>query len=162
MEHKTNEARSVDMSTWISRYMGERFLVTGLGRQKIILGFPWLTKMNPIIDWQKGTLEWRQPNLGKTLLEKEKQLRTTATIAEEEDEEEHLNSTQNPLDDNELLVLISTITGDIMSSFSLEKNSFFINLGYSHFFHSFIHSFIHCFYRGNIFPKKVKFRKLID
>ena len=46
-----------------------------------------MTKMNPIIDWQKGTLEWRQPNLGKTLLEKEKQLRTTATIAKEEDEE---------------------------------------------------------------------------
>ena len=72
--------------------------------------------MNPIIDWQKGTLEWRQPNLGKTLLEKEKRLRTTVTIAEEEDEEEHLNSTQNPLDDNELSVLISTITGDMDNS----------------------------------------------
>ena len=34
----------------------------------------------------------------------------SVTIAEEEDEEEHLNSTQNPLDDNELSVLISTIT----------------------------------------------------
>ena len=45
----------------------ERFLVTGLGRQKIILGFPWLTKTNPIIDWQKGTLEWREPKLGKEL-----------------------------------------------------------------------------------------------
>ena len=37
----------------------ERFLVTRLGKQKIILGFPWLKKMNPIIDWQKGTLDWR-------------------------------------------------------------------------------------------------------
>jgi hypothetical protein len=36
-------------------------LVTGLGRQKVILGCPWLTKQNPIIDWMKGTLEW-QPN----------------------------------------------------------------------------------------------------
>ena len=72
--------------------------------------------MNPIIDWQKGTLEWRQPKLGKTLLEKEKQLRTTGTIAEEEDEEEHLNSTQNPIDDNKLSVLISTITGDMDNS----------------------------------------------
>ena len=54
-----------------------------------------------------------KPNLGKTLLEKEKRLRTT----EEEDEEEHLNSTQNPLDDNELSVLIiSTITGDMDNS----------------------------------------------
>ena len=69
----------------------ERFLVTGLGRQKIILGFPWLTKTNPIIDWQKGTLEWREPKLGKELPKLEKPLRTPATITEEEDEEEYLN-----------------------------------------------------------------------
>jgi hypothetical protein len=36
-------------------------LVTGLRRQKVILGCPWLTKQNLIIDWTKGTLEWR-PN----------------------------------------------------------------------------------------------------
>ena len=47
---------------------------------------------------------------------KEKRLRTTATIAEEEDKEEHLNSTRNPLDDNKLSVLISTITGDMDNS----------------------------------------------
>jgi hypothetical protein len=28
----------------------EQFYVTGLGKQKIILGFPWLHKYNPIID----------------------------------------------------------------------------------------------------------------
>ena len=38
----------------------ERLLVTGLGKQKIILGFTWLRKTNPIIDWKKGTLEWRE------------------------------------------------------------------------------------------------------
>ena len=38
-----------------------RFLVTGLGDQQIILGFTWLKEMNPLIDWQKGTLEWRRP-----------------------------------------------------------------------------------------------------
>ena len=94
----------------------ERFLVTGLGRQKIILGFPWLTKTNPIIDWQKGTLEWREPKLGKELPKPEKLLRTTTTITEEEDEEEYLNSMQNPLDDTELSVLISTITGNTDNS----------------------------------------------
>ena len=73
----------------------ERFLVTGLGRQKIILGFPWLAKANPIIDWQKGTLEWRQPKIGKTPPKQDKQHRTLTTISEEEDEEEYLNSTQN-------------------------------------------------------------------
>jgi hypothetical protein len=89
----------------------ERFLVTGLGRQKIILGFPWLTKMNPIIDWKKGTLEWRKPKLGKALPKKARQSRTPEII-DEEDEEEHLNLTRNPLEDNDLSVLISTITGD--------------------------------------------------
>jgi hypothetical protein len=32
----------------------EQFYVTGLGKQRIILGFPWLHKHNPIIDWKKG------------------------------------------------------------------------------------------------------------
>ena len=74
----------------------ERFLVTGLGKHRIILGFPWLKDMNPIIDWDKGTLDWRKPKTEKVLPEKEKRIRTTATIVEEEDREAHLNSTQNP------------------------------------------------------------------
>jgi hypothetical protein len=36
----------------------ERFYVTGLGKQKIILGFPWLHKYNPIIDW-KGEITFK-------------------------------------------------------------------------------------------------------
>ena len=36
-----------------------RLLVTGLGKQKILLGFPWLQKNNLIIDWQTGTFQWR-------------------------------------------------------------------------------------------------------
>jgi len=35
-----------------------RFLVLGLGCQKIILGFPWLEKENPVIDWKKAMLDW--------------------------------------------------------------------------------------------------------
>jgi hypothetical protein len=38
---------------WIS------FLITGLGKQRIILGLPWLVKENPDINWQLGTLQWR-------------------------------------------------------------------------------------------------------
>ena len=34
-----------------------RLLITGLGKQKILLGFPWLQKNNPIIDWQTGTFQ---------------------------------------------------------------------------------------------------------
>jgi predicted aspartyl protease len=34
------------------------FLVTGLGNESIILGLPWLQKVNPVIDWKKGTFEF--------------------------------------------------------------------------------------------------------
>jgi hypothetical protein len=34
----------------------EWFYVTRLGKQKIILGFPWLHKYNPIINWKKGEI----------------------------------------------------------------------------------------------------------
>ena len=36
-----------------------RLLITGLGRQKIILGFPWLREQNPDINWQTGEFKWR-------------------------------------------------------------------------------------------------------
>ena len=36
----------------------ERFYVTGLGKQKIILGLPWLKRHNPEINWQTGKLKW--------------------------------------------------------------------------------------------------------
>src|SRR5258708_33950391 len=34
-------------------------LITGLGKQQIILGLSWLVSKNPDIDWQRGTLQWR-------------------------------------------------------------------------------------------------------
>ena len=37
----------------------ERFYITGLGNQKVILGLPWLRKHNLEIDWEKGTVTWR-------------------------------------------------------------------------------------------------------
>jgi Retroviral aspartyl protease len=52
----------------------ERFLITGLGNQKIILGLPWLRKHNPEINWKEGTILWR-----------------TTMMEEVLDEEEHLN-----------------------------------------------------------------------
>jgi hypothetical protein len=33
-------------------------LVTGLGKQKIILGYPWFKQTNPDINWKKCTLTW--------------------------------------------------------------------------------------------------------
>ena len=39
--------------------MDLQLLVTGLGNQKIILGFPWLSEHNPDIDWKTGKFKWR-------------------------------------------------------------------------------------------------------
>jgi hypothetical protein len=33
--------------------------VTGLGKQKVILGFPWLLDENPNIDWKTGKIQWK-------------------------------------------------------------------------------------------------------
>src|ERR1700679_2616227 len=36
-----------------------RLLVTGLGKQRIILGYPWFKQNNPEINWKECTLTWR-------------------------------------------------------------------------------------------------------
>jgi hypothetical protein len=59
----------------------ERFLITGLGNQRIILGLPWLWEHNPEINWKEGTLQWR-----------------TTTMEEVLDKEEHLNRPTNASD----------------------------------------------------------------
>src|SRR3979490_2830792 len=40
----------------------ERFYITGLGKQKMILGLPWLKKHNPVDDWKNRTLSWQTDN----------------------------------------------------------------------------------------------------
>jgi hypothetical protein len=37
----------------------QRLYVTGLGKQKVILGFTWLRSANPDINWQTGEIKWR-------------------------------------------------------------------------------------------------------
>ncbi len=54
-------------------------------------------------------MDWRKPKQERKL---PKQTKRSVTISEEVDEEEYLNSTQNPLDDDELSLLIASITGD--------------------------------------------------
>ena len=34
-------------------------LVTSLGQETVILGYPWLKRENPSIDWEQQTLTWR-------------------------------------------------------------------------------------------------------
>ena len=56
----------------------ERFYVTGLGKQKVILGLPWLRKHNPEINWQTGKLEWRtRSNLKRFFIFRKKRKPTT-------------------------------------------------------------------------------------
>ena len=106
-------------------------MVTGLGKQQIILGFPWLREQNPDINWQTGEFKWRPRTfqvttkhgltpmqLAKALVRKQLGYKThklETTIMEEMDEQENLNHMQNPLPQTELATLITTILGDASS-----------------------------------------------
>jgi hypothetical protein len=58
------------------RKFKEWFYMTGLGKQKIILGFPWLHKHNPIIDWKKGEVTFKPFRIDwRHLMEKGKWIR---------------------------------------------------------------------------------------
>jgi Retroviral aspartyl protease len=82
-------------------------LVTGLGKQRIILGYPWFKQANPDINWKERTLVWRN--------EKDKKAQESKTIVEEEiDPEDWKNHTVNTieeLDDEQIgnAVLLSFI-----------------------------------------------------
>jgi hypothetical protein len=68
--------------------------VTGLGKQKIILGFPWLHKYNLIIDWKKGEITFKPFQIDwRRLMEKGKRIRQEQQpkIEEVVDEEEPRN-----------------------------------------------------------------------
>ena len=53
---------NLEFKIWLENFK-EQFFVTGLGKQRIILGFPWLRKHNPKIDWKTGKIEWELQKL---------------------------------------------------------------------------------------------------
>src|ERR1700689_5419152 len=59
----------------------ERFYITGLGKQKIIFGYPWLQKHNPIINWKTGEILWENEDANRSSCQ-EKSV-TLATIYEQ-------------------------------------------------------------------------------
>ena len=71
------------------------FLVSGLGKEIFILGFPWLQQTNPIIDWNKGILQL-EPRLGYAW--------SFTKIRERQPQD------QNPLDNEEPELLIRAKT----------------------------------------------------
>jgi len=101
--------------------------MTGLGKQRIILGFPWLNKHNPEINWQTRELNWRttqkllQNEIGNLFFSrfkshdenlrlfpmppKKDETPLLAFIKDEKDEEEHSNGLINPLIDEEDFVI---------------------------------------------------------
>ena len=46
-----------------SKNFKEQFYVTGLEKQRIILGLPWLRQHNPDIDWKTRKIEWKLQKL---------------------------------------------------------------------------------------------------
>ena len=86
----------------------EQFYVTGLGKQRIILGFPWLRKHNPKIDWNTGKIEWELQKLDfrKWCGKKEN---PELTIEEKLDKEERKIQTINPIKEE-----VNTILLDLM------------------------------------------------
>jgi len=70
-ENKCRTIKSfVDLGlTIFGKRRNTQLFVTGLGTQKVILGFPWLNKHNPKVNWKTGEFSWRnseeQPQLMK-------------------------------------------------------------------------------------------------
>ena len=124
MENKKGMIKNhVDLRFSLNRKeFQERFYVTGLGKQKIILGLPWLRKHNPEINWQTGKLEWQTRSNPKRFFIFKKKEKTNngqmenetsksnlpPTVMEEVDEEEFMNKMINALnaDDEHVLETI--------------------------------------------------------
>ena len=89
----------------------KRFYITGLGSQEVIFGLPWLRKHNLEIDWEKGTVAWRNLERSKNLVKKWRQRRESIrkgqqpTMEEEEDLESIKNHSLNSLSDTDMVLL---------------------------------------------------------
>jgi hypothetical protein len=111
----------------------ERLYVTGLGKQRIILGFPWLYKYNLIIDWKKGEITFKPFRIDwRRLIEKGKQIRQEQQpkIEEVVDNEKPRNQMTLPLEEDKLGVYIKLLETNvwihktnIATELAIEENS---------------------------------------
>jgi aspartyl protease len=85
----------VDLDVKINgRTLATRLMVTGLGKQKIILGFPWLNQHNPDINWKTGEFLWRNMKNGWSRplkIKRNLHKLPKPSVTDEEDAEEVMN-----------------------------------------------------------------------
>jgi hypothetical protein len=115
------------------RMFNKQFYVAGLGKQRIILGFPWLHKDNPIIDWKKGEITWKPFQIDwRHLYKKGQRIRKEQQpkIEEVVDKEETKNRMTSPLKEDKLGVYIQLLETDvwihetnIATELAIEENS---------------------------------------
>ena len=101
-----------------ARKMTMELLVTGLGKKRIVLGFPCLQEQNLDINWKTGEFSWREPrkwrflNLPPWKDKKRKLILSKPIIEEIPDDNEWKNQTINSINDD-IDLLISYINGDM-------------------------------------------------
>ena len=86
--------------------------MTGLGKQKVILGFSWLNKHNLIMDWKKGEIKWQPLKIDwKGLLKKGQGIKKEQQPKVEEiiNKEENKNCTNNPIEEDKNTILIELL-----------------------------------------------------
>jgi len=116
--HYVNVTLEIGEQKW-----NEWLYVTKLGKQKIILGLPWLQQENPDIDWQQKMIDWRD----------ETHPQPSSKVIMEEEEDELTISTWNPsypTDNSEILLSPDDLEETMISSTKLEE--LWINVKTSH------------------------------
>ena len=96
-----------------SRKFREWFYVTGLGKQKIILGFTWLQKYNPLIDWKTGKIKWKDRKLNFWKWFEQPKLKPKTTMEELPDKEELRNRTLYPTNEDLNAILLELMEESI-------------------------------------------------
>jgi hypothetical protein len=138
MDGTENKRGTINAYVNLKFFLGERkfkeqFYVTGPGKQRVILGFPWLHKYNPIIDWKKREVTFKPFQIDwRRLMEKGKRIRQEQQPKVEEvvDNEERKNQMTLPLKEDKLGVFIELLETDvwicktnIATELAIEENS---------------------------------------
>ncbi len=91
-----------------------RFLITNLGRDEVILGYPWLTAFKPVIHWKDATLDRTcQPVVISSITPEEVQIATTMT----EEEWEEINQEE----EGPYTILRKTTTASELAQRAMDK-----------------------------------------